>query len=118
MVYRLILLGACPTGMVWTEPVQLTICLSGGTFDRRVTTPGSDTVACFTSGSTVCNGAGCSNLPELSNPNSLRFDFIVTSDSSNGAGAVLSGSLAQSPNLSPFNRENALDQNARFTENV
>ena len=120
MIYKLALLGACFSGMVWAAPVQITISLSGGTFDRGVTTTGDDTGNSFTTSATTCTGAGCSSLSNLSSLNSLLFDFVVPSGSSNGAGAVLSGSLVQSQKLSPFvfTGQSAFNQNSTFTENV
>jgi hypothetical protein len=120
MSYKVLLFSGLLGGTVFAAPIQITINLAGGNFDRGVTTSGTDTGTGFTTASAACSGTGCASLSSISSLNSLLASFTVPSGSSNGSGSVLTGSLFQSTNLSgfTFTGESVFNQNSSFTENV
>jgi len=120
MLYRLLLIGGLLGGAALADPMQISISLSGGSFDRGVTTTGLDTGSGFTSASAACSGSGCASLSSLSSLNGLIASFTVPMGSTNGSGSVLTGSLFQASDLSgfTFTGESAFNQNSSFTENV
>jgi hypothetical protein len=119
MLYRLLLIGGLLGGAALAGPIQITISLSGGFFDRGVTTVGVDTGSGFTSSSAACSGSDCASLSSISSLNSLFASFTVPSGSSNGSGSFLTGSLFQPSDLSgfTFTGQSAFSPSS-FTENV
>jgi len=118
MKYRLAVLGTLLGVMLYADPVQVTISLSGGNFDRGVTSAGSDTGTGFLTASAACTGAGCALISSLDNLNNDTFGFTVPSGSNNGAGSVLTGSLLPFLTGFFFEGQSAFSQNSELTENV
>ncbi len=121
MTYKLLVLGIFAGATLYASPVQITISLSGGSFDRGVTTSGVDTGSgTFTTASAACAGAGCVNISNLTGLNGLTLLFSVPSGSSNGSGSTESGTLVQSSKLSGFTLtgQSSFSQNASFIENI
>src|SRR5215467_13836465 len=121
MLQKLVILGTLLGGALFASPIQIMLNLSGGTFDRGVTTSGLDTGGTFLTSAASCSGAGCAGFSfPIANLNNLSFAFTVPSGSSTGAGSVLTGSLLQPQNLSGFffAGQSAFNQNSTFTENV
>jgi hypothetical protein len=120
MSHKLLALGLLAAGALCAAPVTITISLSGGNFDRGVTTSGVDTGGTFTTSSAACSGSGCLSLSNLNSLNTLLLSFTVPSGSTTGAGSVVSGSLTQSQNLGGFalTGETSFSQNASINENI
>ena len=120
MLYRIALLGALICASLSAGPVQITINLSGGNFDRGVTTSGVDTGTSFTTSSAACSGAGCTVFSNISSLNSLLIAFTVPSGSVTGSGSVISGSLVQAQNINgfTFSGQSAFNANSTITENI
>ena len=120
MTKYFVLFGAfCVT--LSASPIQVTISLSGGSFDRGVTTSGLDTGLTFQTSATSCTGGGCSAISSLlQNLNGDTFAFTVTSASPTGNVSVLTGTLLQSQNLNGFifNGQSSFTQNSAFSENI
>ena len=118
MSYRLFLAGVLLAGRAYSAPIQVTINLSGGSYDRGVTTPTLDTEATFTTATAYCTGAGCPNASFITALNNLLFGFSVPSASATGAGASLTGSLLGHISAFTFTGQNSYSQNASFSENI
>jgi hypothetical protein len=120
MSYKLLLFGVFTGVTLCAAPVQITINLAGGNFDRGVTTNSVDTGGSFTTSGTACSGLGCANLLSLSSLNTLIISFTVPSGSTNGSGSSVTGSLTQSQNINGFifTGQSAFSQNSSFTENI
>ena len=105
---------------MYASPISITVTLSGGNFDRGVTTSGVDTGVGFTTSGASCVGAGCAGL-SISSLNSLLLDFTVPSGSGTGSGASFAGStLVQSLDLNGFffSGQSAFNQNSSLTESI
>jgi ligand-binding sensor domain-containing protein len=121
MLQKLMILGTVLGGTLFSSPIQIMLNLSGGTFDRGVTTNNLDTGGTFTTSAAACSGTGCGNLlSPIANLNNLSLAFTVPSGSTTGAGSVLTGSLLQPQDLSGFvfTGQSAFNQTSTITENV
>src|SRR3954463_8449780 len=102
MSYKLLLVGLLGGITLCAAPVQITLSLSGGNFDRGLTTSGVDTGGAFTTASAACSGGGCASLSNIASLNGLIVSFTVPSGSVNGSGSSVTGSLTQAQNVSGF----------------
>jgi hypothetical protein len=121
MLQKLMIVGAVFGGTLFASPIQIMLNLSGGTFDRGVTTTGLDTGGTFTTSAASCSGTGCANLlSPIANLNNLSLAFTVPSGSTTGAGSVLTGTLLQPQDLSGFvfTGQSAFSASSTITENV
>ena len=120
MSYKLLAVGLFVGGALYASPVQITISLSGGTFDRGVTTSTVDTGGSFSMSSAACSGTGCVSFSNIASLNAFILSFTVPSGSSTGSGSSLSGTLAQSQGLNGllFTGQSAFNQNSSITENL
>ena len=120
MSYKLLLLGVFAGITLCAAPVQITISVSGGNFDRGLTTAGVDTGGPFTTSSAACSGTGCASLSNIASLNGLIVSFTVPSGSLTGSGSSVTGTLTQAGNLSgfTFTGESAFNLTSSLTENI
>jgi len=120
MSYKLLLLGVFAGIILCAAPVQITISVSGGNFDRGLTTAGVDTGGPFTTSSAACSGTGCASLSNIASLNGLIVSFTVPSGSLTGSGSTVTGTLTQAQDLSGFalTGESAFNLTSSLTENI
>ena len=121
MLRKLAIIGTLLAGVLSASPIQITLNLSSGLFDRGVTTSGIDTGTGFVTSGAACTGAGCVTVASLlPNLNGATFAFTVPSGSATGAGSVLTGTLTQAQRISglAFTGQSAFNANASITENI
>jgi hypothetical protein len=120
MSHKLLALGVLAAGALCAAPVTITITLSGGTFDRGVTSGPLDTGSGFTTSLASCTGAGCASLSNLTSLNTLLLSFTGPSGSTTGIGSTVSGSLTQPQDIAGFalTGQTAFSQNASIAENI
>jgi len=120
MSYKLVLLGVFAGITLCAAPVQITVSLSGGNFDRGITTSGVDTGGTFTTASAACSGTGCASLSNIASLNGLLVSFTVPSGSLTGSGSTVTGTLTQAQNLNglALTGESVFNLTSSLTENI